>query len=46
MGETLERLRPEVLEEATLRDFGDLRRLLFSVNTPADLELARGWLSG
>jgi molybdopterin-guanine dinucleotide biosynthesis protein A len=45
MSETLDRLDPVVLEGSALEDLGDPRRLLFSVNTPEDLELAAGWIS-
>lgn len=36
----LQELKPEVIDEATLRRFGDPERICFNVNSPADLARA------
>jgi molybdopterin-guanine dinucleotide biosynthesis protein A len=40
----LETLRARTIAERELRDFGDPRRLFFSVNDASDLRLAEDWL--
>ena len=42
--ETVAGLAPVIVDEAELRAFGDPDRLLFNVNTPADLERAEAML--
>ena len=42
--ETVAGLAPMIVDEAELRAFGDPHRLLFNVNTPADLEQAEAML--
>jgi molybdopterin-guanine dinucleotide biosynthesis protein A len=42
--EVIAALGPRLLDEQELRSFGDPARLLFNVNTPADLELAERML--
>jgi len=37
-------VRVREVSDAELAPFGDLRRLFFNCNTPADLDLARRWL--
>jgi molybdenum cofactor guanylyltransferase len=44
--ETLTALAPAMIGEQELRAFGDPARLLFNVNTPADLERAEAMLAG
>lgn len=44
--ETVAALAPTILDEQELRAFGDPERLLFNVNTPADLERAEAMLTG
>ncbi len=38
-------LRPQILDERELDEFGDPARLFFSVNTPTELQLAEDWLA-
>ena len=43
--ETIELMRPQVLDNQQLDAFGLEARMFFSVNTPADLETAEAWLT-
>ena len=42
--ESIERLRPQIIDERDLKAFGPQVRIFYSVNTPADLRTAEGWL--
>ncbi len=42
---TFAKLAPRVIDERSLRVFGDPRRLCFSVNSPEDLARAERWLA-
>lgn len=44
MQESIERLRPQIIDERELRAFGPEVRISFSVNTPGDLLTAESWM--
>jgi molybdenum cofactor guanylyltransferase len=43
--ESIERLRPQIVDDRDLRAFGPQVRLFFSINTPTDLKAAESWLT-